>query len=106
MKHLLILAAWAVVLPAVAQFKTGNQLYSQMQGNQVEQMNAIGYVQGVADAFQGVLACIPTTVTAGQLYDMTKLYVQNNPTDRNLSADFLIMQVLRAAWPCKKGSGA
>jgi len=104
-KHKMVLIGMLVAGSAQAQFKTGNQLYSQMQGNQMEQMNAIGYVQGVSDAFQGAVACIPTTVTAGQVYDMTKLHVQNNPTDRNLSADFLIMQVLRAAWPCKKGSG-
>ena len=103
MRHKLFLAALILSCSAQAQFKTGNQLYDQMQGNQMEQMNAIGYVQGVSDALQGAMACIPSAVTAGQVYDMTRLYVQNNPTDRNLSADFLIMQVLRAAWPCKKG---
>ena len=104
-KHKMVLIGLLVAGSAQAQFKTGNQLYDQMQGNQMEQMNAIGYVQGVSDALQGAMACIPSAVTAGQVYDMTRLYVQNNPADRNLSADFLIMQVLRAAWPCKKGSG-
>ena len=106
MKKFLILAAWAVVLPAQAQFKTGNKLYEQItSSSQMEQMNAIGYVMGVSDALQWALVCAPSTVNAGQMVDMTRLYIERVPARRHLAADTLIMEVLRAAWPCKERGG-
>jgi hypothetical protein len=105
-KKFLILAAWAVVLPAQAQFKTGNKLYEQItSSSQMEQMNAIGYVMGVSDALQWALVCAPSTVNAGQMVDMTRLYIERVPARRHLAADMLIMEVLRAAWPCKERGG-
>lgn len=107
MKRFLILAACCAVLPAVAQFKDGNMLLRQIGGDFGEQMNAIGYVSGVADALQGAVICAPSTVTAGQVLDMTKLYLERVPARRHLAADVLISEVLRATWPCaRRGSGA
>lgn len=107
MKRFLILAAWCVALPAVAQFKSGNKLLQQMDGDFGDQMNAIGYVAGVADTLQGAVVCAPQSVTAGQLVDMTKVYLERTPARRHLAADVLIHDLLKAMWPCvKKGGGA
>lgn len=107
MKKLWVLIACCVALPAVAQFKSGNMLLRQIDGDFGEQMNAIGYVSGVADALQGAVVCAPHTVTAGQLVDMTRLYLERTPARRHLAADLLISEVLRAAWPCgRRGGGA
>jgi hypothetical protein len=103
MKKFLILAAWAAVLPAQAQFKTGNKLYEQItSSSQMEQMNAIGYVTGVADTLQWAVVCAPSSINAGQLVDMTKLYLERSPARRHLAADALILELLRATWPCKE----
>ena len=92
---------------AHAQFKTGNKLLQQMDGEFGDQMNAIGYVSGVADTLQGAVVCAPATVTAGQLMDMTRLYLERTPARRHLAADVLIHDMLKAMWPCaKRGTGA
>ena len=87
---------------AQAQFKTGNKLLQQFGGEFGEQMNAIGYVTGVADTLQGAVVCAPQTVNAGQLVDMTKLYLEKSPAQRHRPADMLIHDMLTAMWPCAK----
>ena len=105
MKKLLILAACCLTLPAHAEFKDGNRLYSEMTGSTNQQMNAIGYIAGVTDALSGVAVCAPASVTAGQLFDMVKQYLEDQPQVRHFTADALIYRVLTKVWPCKKGSG-
>lgn len=104
MKRLLILAACCVVLASHAEFKDGNKLLEDMNGSQNNKMNAIGYVTGVADALMGITFCGPSTVTAGQLYDMVKLYLEQYPANRHNTADRIINHVLKSAWPCARGS--
>lgn len=89
---------------AQAEFKDGNKLLSQMQGTTMEQMIAMGYVTGVADALHGVVACPPANVTAGQLNDMVLKYLENFPQTRSFSGDVIVQRVLVTVWPCKKGS--
>ena len=98
MKQLLLLAL--VCTAAHAEFKDGNKLLSDMNGNHSTQMNAIGYVTGVADALAGITFCGPATVTAGQIYDMIKQYLDLYPANRHNTADRIINHVLKSAWPC------
>lgn len=104
MKRLLILATWSVALASHAEFKDGNKLLAEMNGSHSHQMNAIGYVTGVADTLAGVTFCGPATVTAGQLYDMVKQYLEQYPANRHNTADRIIGHVLKSAWPCGQGS--
>lgn len=104
MKAKLTFLAVLLSCSAHASFKDGNKLYAQMQGTTVEQLNAVGYITGVADVLDGVSVCAPTNVTAGQLSDMVKKYLESYPQVRNFTADILIQRVLSTAWPCKKGS--
>jgi hypothetical protein len=106
MKTIPVLFSLLLSCSVQAQFKTGNKLYEQItSSSQMEQMNAVGYVMGVSDTLQWALVCAPSTVNAGQLVDMTKLYIERMPARRHLAADMLIMEVLRAAWPCKERGG-
>lgn len=105
MKRMLLPLVFAACT-AHAEYKDGNKLLSEMNGSIYDQMSSLGYVMGVADALYGVVVCNPTNATAGQMNDMIKRYLENNPSVRHYSADSLIARVLEQSWPCKKkGSG-
>lgn len=91
---------------AHAEFKDGNKLLSDMRDSSYYiQGVALGYVTGVADVGVGVIHCAPPNLTAGQLHDMVKNYLENTPAERHLTADTIINKVLKAVWPCaKRGS--
>ena len=91
-----------LLLPAIAraEFFTGNQLLARMNGSQLEQMQAIGFVQGVFDVYTDVTFCPPNNVTAGQVHDIVKNHLTQNPAIRHRTAESLINEVLRGAWPC------
>ena len=100
MKKLLI-ALLMVPALARAEFFTGNKLLSLLQSNEViERVQAIGYIQGVFDANMSLTVCPPSDVTAGQVKDMVKNYLENLPAIRNRSADRLIQDALKSVWPC------
>lgn len=99
MKQLLLIAA-LVCTSAHAEFKSGNKLLEDMTSSSMNQMNALGYVTGVADALMGITFCMPPTVNAGQVYDMVKLYLENNPANRHNTADRIVNHVLKNVWPC------
>jgi hypothetical protein len=108
MKKLLILAAWAAVLPAVAQqsstLYTGQDLYTKFGS---DRLSALAYIAGVADSQSGVTICIPPgRVTLGQMADMVKQSLERVPSERHLSADVYVEATLSVRWPCaKKGGG-
>jgi hypothetical protein len=98
------LAALALVpLSAQAEFETGNTLYAKMQDQSGgERMYVMGYVTGVFDAHQHINHCLPNgiNVTIGQVTDMAKLYLQQNPAIRHRTADVLLRDAFRNVWPC------
>ena len=99
MKRLIILAALCAGA-AHAEFKSGNSLLAQIKGDNIDYIHSVGYVLGVYDTLQGVTHCAPAGITAGQVTDMVKNYLEANPETRHNSADRLIGIVLRLAWPC------
>ena len=109
MKRALILAA-LVAGSAHAEFLTGNMLLARMNGDNLDQIYAIGYVAGVADAGYGVAWCPPNAVTTGQVVDMTKALLEKSPADRHRPADVFVRAVTQAAFPCsrqeRRGGGA
>ena len=90
---------------------TGNELYTGLQDwrarPSVDLVNAsskFGFVQGVAEATDGLYFCSPSSgVTQGQIADIVFLYLQNRPENRNQSASVLIVNALQSVYPCKKG---
>ncbi len=88
---------------AHAFFKDGNKLLSELNNNSgtnVMPAIGIGYITGVADALYGITNCPPQNVTAGQLTDMVKNYLENTPAVRHLPANQIISHVLKSVWPC------
>ena len=102
MKRIAILAAAALALAAHAEFKTGNNLLSDIKGDPMDYVHGNGYVIGVYDATQHVMHCPPPGVTAGQVVDMVRLYLEANPQERHRTADVLVLNVLQRAWPCQQ----
>ena len=101
----LFAAVLFIPMLAQAEFRTGNQLFSEIQSTGVvEQMISLGYIMGIADALRGINHCPPATVTAGQLRDMVKNYLDANPQFRHYTADTIVMAVLKQAWPCENKS--
>jgi hypothetical protein len=85
---------------AHAEFLDGNKLLSDMKGAHGFQMSALGYVMGVADSIQSVTACVPPSVTSGQVLDMVRNYLEANPAIRHFTADVIVTDVLKRSFPC------
>ena len=105
MKKLILTLALVAGTAQAGTFWDGNKLYNKLQGNTMEQMQALGYIMGVADALDTATICAPNNVTAGQINDMMKNYLENYPAVRHLAADSLISLVLGRMWPCEKKKG-
>ena len=109
MKKLLV-ALLMVPAMARAEFFTGNQLLTLLQSREVmDRMQALGYIQGVFDANMYLVVCPPSNVTAGQVNDMIRNYLENTPATRNRTADRIIQEALKSVWPCQNrtpGRGA
>jgi hypothetical protein len=89
---------------ARAEFWSGNDLLQRLQSTEiVNQMAGLGYVMGVFDAAQGAGHCAPnnTGISTGQVRDMARLWLEQNPVQRNMSADRLVVQMLSEIWPCR-----
>lgn len=95
-------------VPAVAnaEFMSGNQLLSDMNGTAMNQMLALGYIMGVSDTFTTITVCPPANVTAGQVQDIVRQHLEANPASRHFTADSLIKNKLEQIWPCRRGRGA
>jgi hypothetical protein len=97
-----ILASLLLVpVMANAEFFTGNELLRDMQSDAMDQMHALGYVLGVVDVHIRSTICPPDGVKAGQVHDVVKKFLEENPAVRHFSADSLIQYRLEQVWPCK-----
>lgn len=94
---------------ARAEFETGNSLLSRMQSTSVgERMHALGYIKGVVDVYLYVTICPPgggDNVTAGQIQDMIRNYLENMPAIRHKTAESIINDALKKVWPCPQRGG-
>ncbi len=92
---------------AHAEFWSGNDLLEKMAGSNMEQIMALGYVMGVFDSQRSNTICPPTNsaITAGQMRDVVRSYLERNPQHRHHTGDLLTIVARGTAWPCKKGNG-
>jgi len=105
MKNAIILML-ALAGSAHAEFMDGNKLLSNMKDSSYfNQGHAMGYVVGIADMGLGVVHCAPSNMTAGQLNDMIKNYLENTPAERHLTGDTIVNKVLKTMWPCSRRGG-
>lgn len=97
--------ALAACVAAHAEFWDGNKLLHNLTGNHSEQMMALGYVIGVADAVRGVHYCPNSpSITAGQVNDLVRLHLERTPSIRHLTADTIVAASLGVVWPCPKSN--
>ena len=105
----LIVAGLFIPIICQAEFFTGNDLLTRLQSSSiVERSQALGYIQGVFDVYMHVTICPPqggTTVTAGQIQDMVRSYLEANPSIRHRNAEALINDSLKQFWPCRNRNG-
>jgi hypothetical protein len=97
------LLAAILMVPAMAhaEFYSGNILLQKINSSELhDKALAIGYIMGVSDAFQNAEHCSPNTVTSGQTRDVVKLYLEQSPSIRDMTADVLVRIALSNAWPC------
>jgi hypothetical protein len=105
----ILLLSLMTSLPAHAFFIGGNQLWQHCgdtSGGVDHYAFCTGYVLAVLDSQEAYLAkeqhlfCTPAAVVSSQLVDVTKQYIENNPSQRHLPATFLVIQAYQAAFPC------
>ena len=104
MKYALLLSI-LLTLPAQAQVFTGNKLmetFNKSETSNIDWGVTRGYVAGVYDSNLNTGFCPPSNVTLGQVTDMAKNYIENNPAVRHLPADAIILYMLDKSWPCAK----
>ena len=103
----LIAALLFVPTMAQAEFYSGNDLLAKMNGEVIDRMQAMGFVQGVYDVYVHITFCPPNNeqgITAGQVRDMAHKYLINNPNTRQRTAQALINDAFKQAWPCANKS--
>lgn len=71
----------------------------------VEKLWALGYVQGVVDAWDkadpgGLCFRLPARVTVGQAKDIVEQYLVRYPESRHNPAHLLVRAALAAPYPC------
>lgn len=105
MKAIIAATLLAVSVGAHAEFESGNTLLRDLnsQSSFVEG-TARGFIIGVHDSFSGFGICTPVGIQAGQLYDIVRKHLQNNPEIRHFSAASIIFDKLSEVYPCKKGA--
>src|SRR3954470_23400043 len=111
----LIIASMLVLFPLLCradngqrvQFLSGNDLLSMCEGEISKRLICEGYIIAVSDVLtankiNGFEVCGPIgpDVNSGQLIDIVRLYLKNNPSERDTMADGLVAAALRDAFPC------
>jgi hypothetical protein len=108
MKKLIAGVLMAPVFAHAGGFLTGNDLLRHMDSESIgNRMHALGFVVGVHDTLSDEVICAPTGVTAGQLRDVVKKKLVENPEVRDMGAAVLVMVTLAGTYPCanKKDKG-
>ena len=90
-------------------FWTGNELWTGICGPQGDEPACNTYVAGVFDGANTMdnyrnstsLYCAPRSVTVGQLGDMFRKHLRDDPEHRDLYAGTLVVGMLVRAFPCK-----
>jgi len=89
-------------------YETGNHLLRDLRdatGTGFGPTYALGYIVGAADAYGGSALCIPGTVTKGQINDVVRQFLEQEPGIRDMPADVLVLIALSNHWACPKGRG-
>lgn len=104
--------AWAAAAPAATNY-TGNEMLDDLRSRvPARELNAHRYIQGVVDMeviergaekrrpYSHKYACVPADVTAGQVLDLVRIELEQNPASRHHGAVFFVLGGLLKAYPC------
>lgn len=75
---------------------------SPIAGDEYQSGILFGYVVGVHDALNGVLFCTPRDISIGEMADVVKNYLKNNPRELNKNASEIVRIAFTKTYPCKK----
>lgn len=97
----------AVSFNAEAAYQSGNKLKADLYDSGINPMFAMGYIVGATDVLEDYKdVCIAEGVTQGQLKDVVKKYLDENPESLHKTAYVLVYLALRKVWPCKTETAA
>lgn len=107
MKRLITTMLLCAATVAHADFITGNKLMEYYREDHYFSKGFVmGYVAGVYDAGASITHCPPSTVTLGQVNDLARRHLEDNPAIRSEFASIILVRLFRQTWPCaKKGTG-
>jgi hypothetical protein len=103
MKKLIFCLALLIVLPVNANYLSGNELKARcVSDNYVNSGMCMGYITGVVDSYNNFVFCIPTGVTIGQMKDILKKYMDENPAKLHESAVDIVASAMKKDFSCKR----
>ncbi|WP_440589650.1 Rap1a/Tai family immunity protein [Pelagibacterium mangrovi] len=106
MRLLILAAALLTATSAIGQstliIVNGNELHAECQDRSPI---CVGYVAGVADALEALSGSVPHTcrqeqVELGQLVDLARQTLIDNPATRHRGAFNIVAEAFVAEWPC------
>lgn len=112
MRHLPIVLISLFASPVWAAFENGNELHEACKNDQsfdnksfFDSTYCAAYIIGVADVVAtenvyGYKVCFPRNVSSGQVQDVVKQWLANNPHERHYTASSLVAAALSEAFPC------
>ena len=120
MKKIIVIIAVLLLFPCVAtaQWEDGNKLYKSLSAGaskeailnatvneQSDYWVAFGYVMAIWDVYKGVAWTAPANVTRGQIIDVARKFLEENPEKRHESSIKLLLQAFIFAFPKEKKTG-
>ena len=100
-KSLIALTLALAAAGAQAAYWSGHLLNDLVEENSDSaRMASYGFIAGVVDTNAGEWLCIPGAVTLGQMRDVVKAYMRDNPEMRHQSAAVLVTVALFKPWGC------
>lgn len=93
----------------VALIRSGNDLLEACGGNDpVNSIACLSFLRGTMRGFRGGLSyahqaqafCPPDTATLAQFRDVTLKFLRDNPAERHMDGDYLIVKAMIGSYPC------
>ncbi len=92
--------------PTFLSFISGHELFEACSET-ISRAVCASYVAGIADGLEHAvikgskrLICYPEKANVGQMTDVTRKYLSDNPEKRHLPASLLVFNALSVAFPC------
>lgn len=107
LKGLIATAIFITCTPASSGFFSSTKLMQLLEedmrgASSFDAAAGTGYVIGVFDVVDGILACSPDDVTVKQVKQVVFNYMKAHPEKWSNSADSSVVAALQSAWPCRK----